>query len=112
MEYGTVEQVFTEGLARRIAKNPARAKKIGGVFEFVIEGEGGGVWTLDLNAPEVKSGKAEKMNVRIRMQAPDFIEVANGRMNEMTAFTKGKLKVEGNIAMALKLRDVMSDAGW
>jgi len=112
VEYVSVESVFNDGLAARIAKNPARAQKIGGVFEFVIEGDGGGTWTLDLNAPELKAGKAEKMNVRIRIQAADFLEVANGRMNEMSAFTRGKLKVEGNIAMALKLRDVMSDAGW
>jgi len=30
----------------------------------------------------------------------------------MAAFTQGKLKVEGNIAMALKLRDVLSEKGW
>jgi sterol carrier protein 2 len=108
----TPEQFFTVTLAERMAGNPDRAKKIGGVFEFVLDGDNGGTWTLDLNAPTVVAGKAEKMNVRIRMKAENFLAIVAGTMNEMQAFTQGLLKVEGNIAMALKLREVLSAKGW
>lgn len=108
----TPEQFFMVALAERIARNPERAKKIGGVFEFVLDGENGGTWTLDLNAPKVIAGKAEKMNVRIRMKSENFLAIVTGKMNEMQAFTQGLLKVEGNIAMALKLREVLNPKGW
>ena len=112
MEHTSPPQFFNETLTARVATNPARAKKIGGVFEFVLEGDDGGTWTLDLNAPTVASGKAEKMNVRIKMKAADFMDIVNAKLNEMQAFTQGKLKVEGNIAMALKLREVLNPQGW
>lgn len=108
----TPEQVLMGDLAGRIAKNPERAKKIGGVFEFVLEGEHGGTWHLDLNVPLVRAGAAEKMNVRIRMKAEDFVAVSEGRLNPMVAFTTGRLKVEGNVAMAIKLQQVLSPQGW
>ena len=112
MEYTSADQFFNDSLPERIAKNPDRAKKIGGVFEFVLDGDGGGTWGLDLTAPAVAAGPAANMNVRIRMKAADFVELVNGRLNEMAAFTQGRLKVEGNIAMALKLREVLQSAGW
>ncbi len=112
MSEKTPEQILMGDLAGRIAKNPDRARKIGGVFEFVLEGEQGGTWHLDLNVPTVQAGPAEKMNVRIRMKAADFVEVALGRLNPMLAFTTGRLKVEGNVAMAVKLQQVLSPQGW
>lgn len=112
MDITSVPLFFSDTIAGRIAANPTRAKKIGGIFEFVIEGEGGGTWTLDLNQPELKAGRAEKMNCRIRMAAADFLDLVNGKLNEMAAFTARKLKVEGNIALALKLREVLNPQGW
>jgi len=112
MSEKTAEQLLMGDMAARIAKNPERAKKIGGVYEFVLDGDGGGTWHLDLNVPEVKVGAAPKMNVRIRMKASDFIALAEGRLNPMMAFTKGQLKVEGNVAMALKLQALLSPQGW
>jgi putative sterol carrier protein len=112
VEETSPEAVFLTTLARRIERNPDRARKIGGVFEFVLDGDGGGTWHLDLNAPMSCAGPASNMNVRIKMKVPDFLDVVNGRLNEVMAFSQGKLKIEGNITMALKLRDVLRPAGW
>lgn len=108
----TPEQILLGDLATRVAKNPERAKKIGGVFEFVLEGDQGGTWHLDMNEPAVRPGPAEKMNVRIRMKASDFVAVAQGKLNPIMAFTTGRLKVEGNVALATKLQQVLSPQGW
>lgn len=112
MSEKTPEQILMGDLASRIARNPERAKKIGGVFEFVIEGDNGGTWHLDLNAPVVQVGPANKTSVRIRMKDSDFVQVALGRLNPMLAFTSGRLKVEGNLALAIKLQQVLSPQGW
>jgi len=106
------EQFFMDDLAARIKGNPDRAKQISGIFEFVLEGDDGGTWSLDLNEAKVTAGPNEGMDVRIRMKDSDFLDILSGKLNEMAAFTQGKLKVEGNIAMALKLRDVLSEKGW
>ena len=112
LEHTSPAQFFRDTLPERLTRNPERARKIGGVFEFVIDGEGGGVWTLDTQVPQVQPGPAPKMNCRIRIGAADFLELLAGRLNEMTAFSARKLKVEGNIALSLKLRDLLSAAGW
>lgn len=106
------EQFFMEDLKTRLAGNPDRAKQIGGIFEFVLEGDEGGTWSLDMGTQEVKAEANEAMNVRIRMNDGDFLDILSGKLNPMAAFTQGKLKVEGNIAMALKLQDVLSGKGW
>lgn len=105
-------QHVMDDLAARVSRNPERARKIGGVYEFVLDGEEGGTWHLDMNEPAVRSGPSEKMNVRIRMKAEDFVAVADGKLNPMLAFTTGRLKVEGNLALAIKLQQVLSPQGW
>lgn len=112
MEETSADSFFMTTIARRIERNPDRAKKIGGVFEFVLDGEEGGTWHLDLSVPKVAKGPAEKFNVRIKMKVSDFLEVVNGKMNEIAAFSQGKLKVEGNMTMALRLRDILRPSGW
>lgn len=113
MEDKTRPSDFIEGtLAQRIQRNPDRARMIGGVYEFVLEGEGGGTWHVDLSRPEVAQGPAESMDCRIRMSAEDFVALAQGKLNEMVAFTQGRLKVEGDLTKAIKLRQLLSPQGW
>ncbi len=112
LEHASPEQFFRDTLRQRLESNPERVRKIGGVFEFVIDGRDGGVWTLDTAAPKVHEGAATRMNCRIRIGSADFLELVAGRLNEMTAFSARKLKVEGNIALSLKLRDLLDTAGW
>lgn len=112
MAYESAATYINEVLKARIDGNPARAKSIGGVFEFVLEGDDGGTWTLDLTQPALKEGKAEKMNCRIRMAAGDFVAMVNNTLGAMDAFKTGRLKVEGNLAMSLKLQVLLDPKGW
>jgi len=108
----TAKAFFETVIGPRIAGNPERARKIGGVFEFVLDGADGGTWVLDLNTPQMKPASTGDSNVIIRMASADLLDIVEGRLNEMTAFMRGKIKIEGNIAMALKLREILQPAGW
>jgi len=110
--YESAATYINDVLKARIDGNPARAKLIGGVFEFVLDGDQGGTWTLDLTQPILREGAAEKMNCRIRMTAADFLALVNGTLGAMDAFKTGKLKVEGNLAMSLKLQILLDAKGW
>jgi len=110
--YESASAYINDVLKPRIDGNPARAKTIGGVFEFVLDGDNGGTWTLDLTQPVLREGVAEKMNCRIRMAAADFVGMVNGTLGAMDAFKTGKLKVEGNLAMSLKLQVLLDPKGW
>ncbi len=112
MAYESAASYINEVLKARIDGNPARAKMMGGVFEFVLGGDQGGTWTLDCTAPSLVAGAAEKWNCRIRMTDADFLAMVNGTLGAMDAFKTGKLKVEGNLPMSLKLQVLLDPKGW
>jgi NAD(P)-dependent dehydrogenase (short-subunit alcohol dehydrogenase family) len=79
-----------------------RAEKAAGldvVFQFVIGGGGGGTWHVKVKDQkcEVKEGAAEKPTTTIRMGDEDFVKMIQGQLNAMSAYTSGKLKVEGDL---------------
>ena len=39
------------------------------------------------------------------MKQKDFLDLVSGKLNGTAAFFTGKLKVKGDVAVALKLRD-------
>ncbi len=69
------------------------------VFQFSISGPGGGDWSVTVRdgACRVEAGKAEKPTTTIRMADEDFVQLIQGKLDGMQAFSAGKLKVEGDI---------------
>ena len=41
------------------------------------------------------------------MTAADFVEMMNGNLNAQMAFMSGKLKVAGDMGLALKLQSIL-----
>ena len=111
MAVENVKQYFEE-LNTRIQGNPAKAKKIGGTYGFIITGEQEGTYLVDLNNVAVQEGTTEGANVTIKLSDETMLKILNRELNEMQAFTQGKLKVKGNPMAALKLRDVLNPKGW
>ncbi|RQM17404.1 hypothetical protein DD237_001379 [Peronospora effusa] len=90
-------------LGEVVAKDgDAMAKKVKGVIQFDIIGAG--KWNLDLkNATPALTEGAKKADVTITISDADFVAVAMGKVNAQQAFMKGKLKLKGNMTLAMKL---------
>ncbi len=88
--------------------DPAKIKGMNVVYQFVITGEGGGEWAVTVANDQVtvSEGKAEKSNITITMSAQDFLDLVAGKLNGQTAFLTGKLKIQGDMTLALKLQSV------
>ena len=69
------------------------------VFQFNISGSGGGNWfvTVKDGACSVQDGQAVKPTTTIKMADGDFVQLIQGKLDGMQAFSSGKLKVEGDI---------------
>ncbi len=98
-----------QGMAERIAANPALVQRTNAVFRFDLAGEQGGAWLVDLKngAGAVQSGDAiadEPADCAIRMQDTDFVALASGHLNPMAAFSAGKIRIQGNPMLAMKLQ--------
>lgn len=90
--------------------NPDKIQGMNCVYQFNITGEGGGEWNIAIangNAT-VAQGAAEKPSITITMEAGNFISLLQGKLNGQMAFMTGKLKIQGDMALALKLQSVFN----
>ncbi len=69
------------------------------VFQFNISGPGGGDWAVTVKdgSLTVAEGTTDKPTTVIKMGDTDFVALIKGELNPMSAFTSGKLRIEGDI---------------
>jgi len=92
----TVAGVF-EQMPAHFQKGAAAGVSV--VFQFKISGEGGGDWSVEVKdqACAVKAGVHPKPTTTILMAAGDFLDLMQGKLNAMKAYTGKKLKIEGDL---------------
>lgn len=77
------------------------------MFNFVD----GGKWHLDLKNGAGAAGPGEapsgEADVTMTMVTEDFIKMFAGKLNATSAFMSGKLKIKGNLGLAMKLEKLM-----
>ena len=62
---------------------------------------------------EVQMGTHALPNITITMEESDYLDMVNGKLDGQTAFMTGKLKINGDMGLALKLPNIFkpADAG-
>lgn len=103
------------GIKEILEKDGANlVKKMNGVFCFQVKGDSGeGIWIVDCKngSGYVKYGGPAKGDVTIMMTDQDLVDLMQGKLNPQTAFFQGKLKIKGNTALAMKLKDLKMPEG-
>lgn len=90
-----------------ITEKKAQASAIGAIFKFVLEGDGGGTFIANLkDNPGVTEGDGAA-ECTIRMTSQDFVDLTEGKANGQQLFFTGRLKVEGDMSLALRLQPLM-----
>lgn len=95
---------LTARIAQKIAGRSDLLNSVGAVYKFVLEGEGGGTYLLDLKQNLSVTPGDGPAGCTIRMAASDFVDLFEGRANGQALFFAGKLRVEGDMGLALKLQ--------
>ncbi|XP_023664435.2 hydroxysteroid dehydrogenase-like protein 2 [Paramormyrops kingsleyae] len=92
--------------------SPDVIKTTQGVYKFNITGDDAGVWYIDLkNAPgsagfgEPPNGEAD---VIMTLDGVDFIKMFKGQLKPTMAFMSGKLKIKGDMTLAIKMEKMMT----
>ena len=105
-----VQKVFDDMNARLTAE---KAAKINSTYLFDIGGDDGGKWLADLTKTEgpwistADDGTEAKCVITVA-KAEDWEKIAGGEMNATSAFMGGKLKVKGDMSLAMKLQGLLS----
>ncbi len=88
--------------------NANAAKGMRAVYQFELTGESGGKhhFIIDDGKLERKSGAHEEPNITITMAGSDFVDMTTGKLNPQMAFMGGKLKIAGDMGLAMKLQQV------
>jgi len=99
----TAAEKMTQAQAS-IAKNVATASQIGATYKFILEGDGGGTWMVKLRANPGISLADEPADCVIKMGASDYVDMVEGRIEGQQLFFEGKLSIDGDMALAMKLQ--------
>ena len=87
---------------------PEIAGNLSATYVFDISGQKGGKWTLDIKDGkcELNTGSASSPSVTISISDQDWMAIRNGKLNSQMAFMMGKLRVAGDMGLAMKLQSM------
>lgn len=97
----SLEQI-TEQMTQRIGAGGQFKKSV--KFDF---GADGMVRIDDTVSPVVVSNEDGATACTVKVTMADFMEIATGKQNAQMAFMMGKLKVEGDMSVALSLGSIL-----
>jgi putative sterol carrier protein len=104
-----VKDVFERHMPEKLRTKPDLVTKINAVYQFNISGPGGGQWQVDCTQPggAISAGVAPAPKCTVAATDQDFLAIVNGKMNAQMAFMSGKLKIQGDMGLAMKLQQIL-----
>lgn len=93
-----------------IKYDPSATKGKEGVYQFNLQGDDGGTYQMILggDGPRAVEGEEKDAQVTLIIDGDDFRNMVAGTLNPTAAFMGGKLKIKGNMGLALKLQTVLN----
>jgi len=84
---------------------PEKAVGVNTVIQYNLTGTEAGDWivTIKDGVCTTERGKAENPNLTLMAESQDYIDVITGKVNPMGAFAEGKVKLKGDLGVAMKL---------
>jgi len=103
----TVKETF-EAMAGRF-----RADKAAGTsatIQYDVSGDGGGTWhaVIKDGTCTVSAGAGTNPNLTLQVSGPDWLDMVSGKQSGQMLFMSGKLKVKGDMGLAMKLGSLFS----
>ncbi|XP_032874073.1 hydroxysteroid dehydrogenase-like protein 2 [Amblyraja radiata] len=93
------------------ALTPEVVKSTAGVYQFELSGDHPGTWYIDLKNENGCTGQGSfpgKADVQMNMSSEDFVKMFAGKMKPTLAFMSGRLKIKGDMTLAIKLEKLMT----
>src|SRR5215475_8084993 len=103
----TVKETFDQMPSRFRAD---RAAGTNATIQYDVSGEGGGTWNAVIKdgTCTVTAGQAASPNLTLSIAAQDWLDMLSGKQSGQMLFMSGKLKVKGDMGLAMKLGSMFS----
>ncbi len=111
MAFANANEFFTS-LSAKFEDPATRASlnELGAVYHFSLSGDGGGDFCIDLKNLTYADSAPASSDCKVGMTAEDFVGVVNGTIMSQQLFMMGKLMIEGDMTLALRLEQVFNAA--
>jgi putative sterol carrier protein len=98
----TVQETF-EAMPGRFRAD--KASGTNATIQYDISGDGGGTWNAVIKdgTCAVGPGAAAGPNLTLQIAAQDWLDMLSGKQSGQMLFMSGKLKVKGDMGLAMKL---------
>jgi putative sterol carrier protein len=102
-----VNSIFT-GMCERLKAE--KAEGVDATIQFDLTGENGGLYWVKISGGSCESGEGQSENPKMTLKASanDYFDVATGKLNAMQAFMSGKLKIQGDMGLAMKMQSMFA----
>ena len=109
----SVEEIWTQ-VEQITEENPEVINGLEGTFAFRIKSNEEKQYTIKLvnNEANITKSLDETADCLLTMSEKNFKKLIDGSLNAPTAFMTGKLKVKGNLGLALKLENALKQFTW
>jgi putative sterol carrier protein len=80
------------------------------VIQYDVSGDGGGTWNAVIKdgTCTVTPGAASSPNLTLSISAQDWLDMLSGKQSGQMLFMSGKLKIKGDMGLAMKLGSMFS----
>jgi putative sterol carrier protein len=77
-------------------------------IQFDLSGPHAGKWWVKIHDGKAESGKgdAEAPNLTLSADSNDWVKIMTGQMDGTAAFMQGKLKIKGDMGLAIKMQSL------
>lgn len=94
---------FNEELPKR---DTSKAAGLTATYKFDITGAG--IWVVKVDNGKLKISEGDgDAQCTVTVAAEDFDQITDGKLNPQMAFMSGKLKIAGDMGLAMKLGQVL-----
>lgn len=102
-----VKSIFPAMVERFI---PEKANGVNATILFDLSGDNGGQYWIKVadGTAETGEGNISDAAMTVKATADDWFAVATGQMNAMQAFMTGKLKILGDMGLAMKMQTMFA----
>jgi putative sterol carrier protein len=95
---------FFDGMQENL--DPEKVKGINATYQWDITGAGKWYAKLSDENIEVGEGEAESPDITITVDEQNWMDIVDGKLNGQMAFLTGKLKIQGDMTLAMKLQNL------